>query len=118
MSRKMCARFLALVVMIMMSGADLLAQTRRIVFRRGATSATVTGSLGAVKGRDFVLGASSGQRLTARISSSGGCVEFYVGRGTDTLKRLSYITDSGSNYITITNNCNRQIAYKLTVAIK
>lgn len=118
MCRKISVRFVVLAVALMLIESDLFAQTKRIVFRRDSTSATVSGRIAAIRERSFVLGARAGQYLSATVSSSGGCVEFDKGRGTPGGTSLNYTTSSGSNYIAIVNNCNRRVSYSLTVSIE
>ena len=108
--KKLNVKTLFLLVILLISSSDLLAQTR-IRFARGRTSATVSGKM--VYGeRSFVLGARYGQYLSANVSSRNGCVKFSNG-GTST----SYITRSGNNYLYLINAC-RQTTFTLTVSIQ
>jgi hypothetical protein len=59
-----------------------------------------------------VLGARNGQRLSANVSSRGGCIQF---NGTTS---ISMTTEDGNNYLDISNECKGgAIRYSLTVSI-
>jgi hypothetical protein len=108
--KKLNVKTLILLVILLISSSDLLAQTR-IRFAKGRTSATVSGKM--VYGeRSFVLGARYGQYLSANVSSRNGCVKFSNG-GTST----SYVTRSGNNYLYLINAC-RQTTFTFTVSIQ
>lgn len=103
-------------MVVMISSSDLTAQTR-IRFRRGSSSATVSGTLAAGVTRGFVLGARRGQILTATLSSGNGRVDFTQGDYHDT----QYSTTVGRNgdvYISIDNHGNRATRYTLTISIQ
>lgn len=113
MNRKIGVKFLALALILMGAGNEVFAQTR-IVFRRGATAATVTGRIGAMSERRFVLGARRGQYLSATVSSTNGCIEFARGG-----ESVGYTTRSGSNYLTLVNFCrDRSNFFRLRVSIR
>ena len=106
------ALLLGLTCLLMIGAVpDLSAQTR-IRFARGRTSATISGTLRADGVRRYVLGARSGQSLTGNISSRGDCVKFTEGSTS-----LALATDSGDNWISVTNYCGRSAAFTMTVSI-
>jgi len=111
MLRKIGVQYLSLLLALIMTGADLFAQTR-IRFRPGTTSTTVSGKIVAGARRQFVLGARYGQNLSATVSSRNGCVVFGNG-GTS----LNYTTGSGNNFVYLENNCGGATSYTLTVSI-
>ncbi len=100
-----------LVLILVISSFSAFAQTR-IRFARGRTSTSVSGTVGGYGERSFVLDARYGQYLSANVSSRNGCVKFSNG-ATST----SYTTDSGSNYLYLSNGCRRQTSFTLTVSI-
>lgn len=104
----------ALVLMLMwiVSSSDALAQTTRIRFARGRTSATVSGSVAGNTFRDYVLSARRGQQLSANVSSRNNCVIFSQGS-----TGIGFTTDSGDNYINLNNTCGRTASYTMTVSI-
>lgn len=85
--------------------------TARINFRRGNVQETISGSVSGE--RSFVLRASSGQYLSASVSSGNGCVVF--GNGS---KNIGYTTAKGDNSLTVVNNCDGQTNFSLTVSIR
>ena|SRR5438045_1951787 len=90
---------------------DGVAQTR-IRFARGRTSATASGVIGGGGVRRYVLGARSGQELSGNVSSRNGCVKFTEGS-----TAMSFTTESGDNWISLTNYCSRATNFVLTVSI-
>lgn len=87
------------------------AQTR-IRFARGRTSASVSSTIAGNGERHYVLGAQSGQTLTANVTSRNGCV--VLGNRS---KAHSFRTDRGDNWIDIYNECGRSTTFTLTVSI-
>src|SRR5260370_41536045 len=111
MLKKAMTRILMLTMVLLLTNSYLFAQTR-IRFRRGSTSATVSGRIAAGARRSFALRASAGQSLSATTSSRNGCVVF-GNEGTST----SFTTRWGDNYIYVTNNCGGATNFILTVSI-
>lgn len=109
--KKLSVKFLILFLILIVSSADLLAQTR-IRFARGRTSATVSGQIGGSIDRSFVLGARYGQVLSANVSSRNGCVKFNNGATS-----ISYITNAGDNFLYIINSCRNVTNFSITVSI-
>ena len=107
-------------MLFVMSVTDLSAQTR-ISFRRGATSATVTGTIGVNRGvaganyRTYVVGARSGQTISATVSSGNGSVVFTDNDRTSLRPRTTY---NGDYEISIYNGGARNTSYSLTVSIR
>lgn len=112
----MMTQVLALAMILLLFGSDVLSQTR-ISFRRGSTSASVSGSLAPGAVRIFVLAAKSGQKLRANISSGSGSVRFSDPEGPGTLTSIEYVTENGDNEIYIANNGNKATNFTLTVSI-
>jgi hypothetical protein len=110
MKRTLVKGAIALVLAAVFS-SDTLAQTR-IRFARGRTSATVSGTLSAGATKTYVLGARYGQVLSGNVSSGNGCVIF-----SDGATSMSRITESGDNYVSVTNNCRRLTRFTMTVSI-
>lgn len=72
--KKTIIRAFILTIILTAANFDLSAQTTRIRFARGRTSASVSGTIARYGGRTFVLSARYGQYLSANVSSSNGCV--------------------------------------------
>lgn len=109
--KKIFIKVLVLFLVSICLSHNLFAQTR-IRFAKGRTSATVSGTVGGNGERSYVLRARYGQYISANVSSRSDCVIF-SNRATS----LSYITESGDNYLFLTNNCRRQVSFTLTVSI-
>ncbi|MBK6723179.1 MAG: hypothetical protein IPO41_04145 [Acidobacteria bacterium] len=118
MSKKMMPQVLALAMILLLCGSDLFAQTR-ISFRRGSTSASVSGNLVPGKVRYFVLTARSGQKLNAKISSGNGSVSFsdYSGDGGG-VTSFQYVAENGDNELVIVNSGKKATNFTLTVSIR
>lgn len=116
MFKKIGVKFLILSMIVLVSSFDLLAQTR-IRFKRGSSSATVSGTLGAGAARGYVLGARRGQVLTATLSSTNGQVDFTQGNLHDT-QYSTVVERNGDVYISIDNHGRRATRYTLTVSIQ
>lgn len=100
-----------ILVVAAVATLDVAAQTR-IRFTRGNTSASVSASIGGRAGRTYVLSATSGQALSANVSSQNGCVVF-AGGSTGT----SYVTNQGNNYLYLNSRCRNATKFTLTVSI-
>ena len=118
--KKTFSTILALALTVFMSVSDISAQ-QRINFRRGSSSATVSGTIGVNRGtaganyRSFVLRARGGQTITAAVSSRNGRVFFTDNDSTS----LTVYTDSNRDYvIRIYNGGASSSTYRLTVSIQ
>lgn len=103
---------LTIIVLAFMAVSEAFGQTR-IRFARGRTSATVSGSIGSIGERDFVLRAYAGQYLSANVSSSGGCIWFST-----TETSAGYTTENGDNWLKLMNRCRRTATFTMTVSVR
>lgn len=94
------------------SGKTLDGKTTRIEFRPGAVSSSAVGTVG--EAATFVLRAKAGQTLSARLTSPNACIKFEDGDSTS----MTSETDSGDNYLTVTNTCGKPTSMVLSVTIK
>lgn len=116
MLKKFGIKILVLALIGVMASVDVTAQTR-IRFARGASSATMTGTLGAGATRGFVLRAGRGQTLTATLSCGNGKCDFTQGDLHDT-QYSYYVERNGDVYISIDNHGNRSTKYTMVVSIQ
>lgn len=114
--KKFGVKLLILSMAMLITCADLFAQTR-VRFKRGSSSATVSGTLGAGVTRGYVLGARRGQILTATLSSGNGQVDFTQGNLHDT-QYSATVERNGDVYISIDNHGRRATNYTLTISIQ
>ena len=116
MLKKFGTKILVLMMMCVMLTTDSFAQTR-IRFARGRSSATLSGALAAGATRSYVLGARSGQTLTAVLSCGNGKCDFTQGELHDT-QYSQYVDRNGDMYISIDNHGNRATNFTMTVSIQ
>ena len=107
----------AVLMIIGMMDSAVFSQTR-IRFARGKTSATVSGNLSSYASRSYVLGASRGQTMTVRVSSTSGRVWVDIG-GNDVGRGTTIELRSTDDYIiTVHNEAGNATKYSLFVSIR
>ncbi|MEP6901386.1 MAG: hypothetical protein ABJA66_06520 [Actinomycetota bacterium] len=117
MLKKIGLKFFILMMVGVMSVTDLSAQTR-VRFARGSNSATIRGTIrpgSAV--RTYVLRASSGQTLSATLSSGNGKCDFTQGAYHDT-QYSQQIESNGDVTFSIDNHGSRATTFTLTISIQ
>jgi len=115
MFRKAGLQIVGLAMVLILSGAPLMAQ-KRISFRRGSTSATVRGKIGSKGYLEYVVNGRAGQLLTIEITSGNGAV--IVNAGTASGKSFSVDMSGGDHMLSIVNTAPSATSYTLTVSIK
>ncbi|MBA2734635.1 MAG: hypothetical protein H0U54_17375 [Acidobacteria bacterium] len=118
--RKTVSTMAVLALTVLLATADITAQSR-IRFRRGSTSATVSGRIGVNRGvaganyRKYVVRAGAGQTISATLSSRNGKVAFAENDQTS----YTIQTDSSRDYVlNIYNGGANNTSYTLTVSIQ
>ncbi len=115
MLKKTGLRVLAAALMLILVGADLMAQ-KRISFRPGRSSATVSGKIGARGYREYILGGRAGQLMSIEITSGNGAV--IVNAGSASGRSFSLEMTGGDHLLSIVNTGSRATSYTLTVSIR
>lgn len=115
MFRRTSLQVVALCLVLILSTADLIAQ-RRISFRRGSSSATVRGKIGANGYGEYVINGRAGQVISIEITSVNGKV--IVNAGTASGKSFSLDMTGGDHLLSIVNTGRSPTSYTLTVSIK
>lgn len=115
MLRKTGVQVVAMLLMMVMSSADSLAQ-KRISFRRGASSATVRGRIGSKGYTEYVINGRAGQLMSIDIKSGNGAV--IVNAGTASGKNFSVDMSGGDHLLSIVNTAGSATNYTLTVSIQ
>jgi hypothetical protein len=115
MLKKPGLQVIALALMLILSGADLMAQ-RRINFRPGRSSATVRGKIGARGYLEYNLRGRAGQMMSIQITSGNNGVIVNAGRGTG--KSFSLEMSGGDHQLSIVNTKGSATGYTLTVSIR
>jgi hypothetical protein len=115
MQRRKALRVVALLLMLVVPSADVLAQ-KRIRFRRGASSATVRGPIGAGGYTEYIVNGRAGQVMTIEITSGNGAV--VVNAGSASGKSFSIDMTGGDHLLSVVNTGRRATNYTLTVSIR
>lgn len=100
--------------MLVISTSDVLAQ-KRISFRRGASSATVSGRIGSKGYLEYVINGRAGQLMTIEISSGNGGVICNAGRASG--KSFSIDMSGGDHLLSIVNTRSGATTYTMKVSI-
>ena len=108
-------QFIALSLVLVLSSADLMAQ-RRISFRRGAHSATVSGRIAGNGYTEYLINGRAGQLMTIEITSANGGV--LVNAGSASGKSFSIEMTGGDHLLSIVNQGKSSTSYRLTVTIR
>ena len=116
MLKKIGLKIMVLMMIGVMFTTDSLAQTR-IRFARGRSSASVSGTMAAGGARTYVLGARSGQNLSATLSCGNGKCDFAEGELHDT-QYSQTVESNGDVWITIHNHGSRATNFTMTVSIQ
>lgn len=115
MQRRTGLKVVALLLVLIVSSADVLAQ-KRIRFRRGASSATVRGPIGGGGYLEYVVDGRAGQVMTIEITSGNGAV--VVNAGSASGKSFSIDMTGGDHLLSVVNTGRRATNYALTVSIR
>ena len=115
MLSKTSLRLVAMLLLIVVSSSNLLAQ-KRISFRKGASSATVRGRIAGKGYTEYLINGRAGQVMTIKISSGNGAVT--VNAGSASGKDFSLEMTGGDHLLSIVNTAGTGTTYTLTVAIQ
>ncbi|HEX5702199.1 MAG TPA: hypothetical protein VFX97_03170 [Pyrinomonadaceae bacterium] len=115
MQRRKAFKVAALLLVMVVSSADILAQ-KRIRFQRGKSSATVRGPIGANGYTEYVIDGRAGQVMTIEITSGNGAV--VVNAGTASGKSFSVEMTGGDHLLSVVNTARRATNFTLTVSIR
>ena len=115
MNKKRSYKLVALLLMMIVSSSDLLAQ-KRISFRRGASAATVSGRIGSKGYLEYVINGRAGQVMSIDITSGNGAV--IVNAGSASGKNFSLEMTGGDHVLSIVNTGRAATSYTLNVSIR
>ncbi|MGZ5436994.1 MAG: hypothetical protein ACXWID_11310 [Pyrinomonadaceae bacterium] len=115
MQRRTALKVVALLLVLVVSSADVLAQ-KRIRFQRGKSSATVRGPIGGGGYTEYVVDGRAGQVMTIEITSGNGAV--IVNAGSASGKSFSVEMTGGDHLLSVVNTGKRATNYALTVSIR
>lgn len=114
-SKRTTLQIVALILVMVFSGADLFAQ-KRISFRRGASSATLRGKIGPNGYTEYLINGRAGQVMSIEITSGNGAV--VVNAGSASGKSFSIDMSGGDHLLSIVNTAKTATNYTLTVSIR
>lgn len=116
MNRRSAFKVIALLLVLIVSSTDVLAQ-KRIRFARGKSSATVRGPISADGYLEYTVNGRAGQVMTIEIRSGNGAV--VVNAGTATGKSFTIEMTGGDHLLSVVNTSKRTATnYTLTVSIR
>src|SRR5687768_15419221 len=115
MARRNAFKVVALLLVLVMSSANVLAQ-KRIRFQRGKSSATVRGPIGANGYTEYIIDGRAGQVMTIEITSGNGAV--VVNAGTASGKSFSLEMTGGDHLLSVVNTGRRGTNFTLKVSIR
>lgn len=116
MFKKISVYFVMLTMILLMTSAELYAQTQ-IRFARGRSSTTVSGTIAAGSNKFFVVGARYGQ--IARVSVSPRNLKIFSDAAPKGESGSSdFETYNGDNEFGLYNPTNRAIKYTMTISIR
>ena len=115
MIRRKGLQVLALALVLILSGAELIAQ-KRIRFRRGASSATVSARIAGKGYAEYVVNGRAGQVMSIDITSGNGAVLVNAGHASG--KNFTIEMTGGDHELTIVNQGRGPTTYTMTVSIR
>jgi hypothetical protein len=115
MVKKTIPQVIALALILILSGSDSLAQ-KRISFRKGTSSATVRGKIGAKGYLEYVVNGQAGQLMSIEVTSGNGAV--VINAGSASGKSFSLDMTGGDHTLSVVNTGRGATNYTLTVSIK
>jgi len=115
MLRRNGLQVVALALVVILSGTDLIAQ-KRIYFRRGTSSATVSARIAGKGYTEYVVNGRAGQVMSINISSGNGAVLVNAGHATG--KNFTLEMSGGDHELTIVNEGRGPTTFTMTVSIR
>jgi hypothetical protein len=115
MVKKTIPQIIALALILILSSSDSLAQ-KRISFRKGTSSATVRGKIGARGYLEYLVNGQAGQVMSIEITSGNGAV--VINAGTASGKSFSLDMSGGDHMLSVVNTGKSATNYTLTVSIR
>lgn len=112
MLKKLSVQLIAVLLMLTAMNGDLPAQKgTRINFKRGTSSASVSGSLRPGASRTYVMKVKEGQEINAVVSGKGVSLD-------NGMLTMNYNAPNGDNFIEVINRSKVATKYTMTVSIQ
>lgn len=117
MSKKRVVLLGAMALMFLVTAQATMAQKpKRITFKRGASSATVSGRIAADGYLEYLINGRAGQLMSIDVTSGNGKVIVNAGRASG--KNFSLDMSGGDHLLSIVNTRKTATTYTLRVSIK
>lgn len=112
MLKRFTVQLLAASLMIFMLNVEMFAQkATRINFKRGTSSASVSGLLKPGASRKYVMRVKEDQQINAVVSGKGVSLD-------NGMLTMEYNAPNGDNFIEVINRSNVATKYTMTVSIQ
>ena len=116
-------KLLAIALILATLTTDSMAQTTRISFARGRTSATISDVLSGGASRKYAMRVADGQAITISVTSDNGSIQIdaddvhgHIDYGNEYLEYTS--DDNGDQWITLVNQGDGRTRYSMTVSAR
>jgi hypothetical protein len=110
------------LLIIWLFSASLLAQNAtRVKFAKGKSAATVSGTIGKMKSKCFVLSTREGQQISAYVKSKSGKVQFPLYFGASPYKggtSYEWVTNDGDSEVCIENLSKISTTFTITISVR
>ena len=105
-------KLLSVTILILATSVSLFAQKpTRILFKKGTSSASVSGSLRPGASREYVMKVREDQQINAVVSGKGVSLD-------NGMLTMTYPAPSGDNFIKVINRSRKATTYTMTVSIQ
>ena len=105
-------KFLSVTILVFAASVSLYAQKpTRILFKKGTSSASISGSLRPGASREYVMKVREGQEINAVVSGKGVLLD-------NGMLTMVYNAPSGDNFIKVINHSRKPTTYTMTVSIQ
>ena len=112
MSKISYLRSFSVALVLMTASVSLFAQKpTRIVFKKGTSSASASGSLRPGASREYVMKVRADQEINAVVSGKGVVLD-------NGMLTMNYPAPSGDNFIKVINRSRKATTYTMTVSIQ
>lgn len=115
MLRRNGFKFVALALVLILSGSELMAQ-KRIRFRHGASSATISARIAGKGYTEYVINGQAGQVMSIDIRSGNGAVLVNAGHASG--KNFTVEMTGGDHLLSIVNEGRSATSFTMTVSIR
>ena len=124
MSKKIIKRILTATAILILASGVIFAQTR-VAFKRGQSSAIITGTLAAGATRSFIVRGRSGQSLSVVVNNAKIAINLRRGKADttedfdDNLAGMTAdLLENGDFVFELSNQSKRAVKFRMTIEIE